>query len=330
MAPAAAAAAIVHVGFAAAFFYLLSFRDAEAPHEVETPVEVVVERQSPPAAKAEAPKVEAPKIDTGRVDAPKPASPAPASPKPRAPDPIQQALASPVPAPDPHPPAPPQVQPVTPPQPPPPDAAAEPPKLRAAPPEPSRAATQDKEAKPANLEPDQEQVDKASHEARPAPVPQTLATADPAASFAVPVPLPPKPDPTDRPAPSIPAKAPSEADKLAAALPLDVSALPMSFRAVLSGNGAQVSAAYKGLVYGRFSRHPEVGERARSRRLKGQVIVAFSIDDTGNISQLAVLQTSGDPAVDELGLDLIRASAPFPPPPPEAQHSFTPAFSFGE
>ncbi len=320
MVPAAAAAAIVHVGFAAAFFYLLSFRDAETPHEVETPVEVVVERQSPPVIESGAPKSEAPK--------PEPPRPDPS--KPKAPDPIAQALAQPAPAPDPHPPAPPQVQPAPPPNPPVSGDAPEPPKLRAAPPEPSRAATQDKEAKPANSEPEHDTVDQATHESRPAAVPQALTTADPAASFAVPAPLPPKPDPTDRPAPPIPVTAPSETDKLAAALPLDTSAMPLSFRAVLSGNGAQISAAYKGLVYGRFNRHPEIGEQARGRRLKGQVIVAFSIDDMGKISQLAVLQTSGDPAVDELGLQLIRASAPFPPPPPEAQHSFTPALSFGE
>jgi protein TonB len=209
------------------------------------------------------------------------------------------------------------------------EGAAAAPKLVAPPPEPARAATQDRDAKPANLAPDEDRTESATHEARPADVPRTLATSAADASFAVPAPLPPKPDPLPKPAPPVVKKVPSEADKLAAALPMDTSAMPMSFRSVLAGNGAQVSAAYKGLVYGRFNRNPAIAERAQRQNLKGQVIVAFTIDDTGKLSQLAVVQSSGNADVDALGLEMIRSAAPFPPPPPEAQRSFTPALSFG-
>ena len=320
-----AAAALVHVGFAVALALLLTQRHFAPPREVEIPIEIVT---VPP-------------------EAPKPAAP-------RGPSALQQALAPPV-APDPKPPTAPRMQPVAPPPaeprpetPPPPspqpqtaqprqtppspaaEDALEPPKLVAPPPEPMRAATQDKDAKPANLMPDQDRTDSATHEARPADVPRTLATSDAGATFAVPAPLPPKPDPLPTPAPPVPKTVPSEADKLAAALPMDTSAMPMSFRNVLAGNGAQVSAAYKGLVYGRFNRNAAIAERAQRQRLKGQVIVAFTIDDTGKLSQLAVVQSSGDAAVDALGLEMIRSAAPFPPPPPEAQRSFTPALSFGQ
>lgn len=319
-----AAAALVHVGFAAALLLLLTPRQLAPSREVEIPVEIVT---APPEPAKAAGLPSAPH-GTGA---------------------LQQALAPPV-APAPGPPSPPRLQPVapppleprpetSPPQPPAPQPhkpspaagdAAEPPKLVAPPPEPARAATQDKEAKPANLLPDQDHTAEATHESHPADVPRALTTSDANATFAVPAPLPPKPDPVPKPSPPVPKKVPSEADKLAAALPMDTSAMPLSFRNVLAGNGAQVSAAYKGLVYGRFNRNAAVAERAQRQRLKGQVIVAFTIDDTGQLSNLAVMQSSGDPAVDALGLEMIRSAAPFPPPPPEAQRSFTPALSFGQ
>ncbi len=356
----AAAAVAVHVGFAAAFVLLLSFRDPSPPHETETPVEVVALPPDPPKAAA-APGGTASSAGSGTG--------VPTSAATRA---LQQALAAPATAtpgpppvaPDPNPPRPPQVQPAAAPLPPPepkpkpdlkpereadpkrepaPDAKAAPaprpppgeaavtgPKLVPAPPAPMPAAAQAKADKPANLVPDEHQADQATHEARPAEVPRVLTTSDAKAGFAVPAPLPPKPDPIDRPAPQVAAKVPSATDKLAAVLPTDLSMMPSSFRNVLSGNGAQVSAAYKGLVYGRFRSNPDIVDRAQRQHLRGQVIVAFSIDETGQLTGLSIVQSSGSAALDALGLEMIRSAAPFPPPPPEAQRNFTPALSFGE
>ncbi len=205
-----------------------------------------------------------------------------------------------------------------------------PPPLVAPPPDAAPSATQADVNKPANLEPDQHQVDAATHEARPPDVPDVLTTADPKASFAVPSKAEPKVEPAEKPAPAAPARVPSETDKLAAALPMDTSAMPSSFRAVLSGSGTFVSAAYKGVVFGRLGRDPGINEKARRQHLKGQVLVSFSIDDAGGLKDLSVLQTSGNAALDALGLAMIRAAAPFPPPPPDAQRAFTPALTFGE
>ncbi len=296
----------IHLGFAVAFTYLLIWREEIPRREIVTEVELV--KAAPEPTKPELRPSEPPKPPLLAQDqSPPQAAEAPQPPR-------QEPKASPLP-PDPI-------------------AALQPPEQRPRlvepPPEPARAATQARDNKTANLEPDRHLIDQATHEARPAEAPQTLTTADPQAAFTVAPRTEPKHDPLSKPAPAIPAKVPSETDKLAAALPMDTSAMPLTFRAVLSGNGAQISAAYKGLVYGRFSRNPEISERARRQHLKGQVVVTFSIDDAGKISTLEVLQSSGNAVVDALGLDLIRAAAPFPPPPPEAQHSFTPALAFGD
>ena len=303
---------IIHLGFAAAFAFLLTWREETGSREVEIPVEVVAEVPPQPSSTPAKPQPEPPKPAILAAPAP----PAPPSPEPRPELQARQEPKAEAPKPaDPQPPVPP---------------VPAPPPLVAPPPDAAPSATQAEVNKPANLAPDQHQVDAATHEARPPDVPDVLTTADPKASFAVPAKAEPKVEPAEKPAPAAPAKVPSETDKLAAALPMDTSAMPSSFRAVLSGSGTFVSAAYKGVVFGRLGRDPDINEKARRQHLKGQVLVSFSIDDEGGVKDLSVLQTSGNAALDALGLAMIRAAAPFPPPPSDGQRTFTPALSFGE
>ena len=299
-------AVAINIGFVAAFWAFLNWRPAAPVHEDPIPVALVTE-PSPPKPKAAA-------------------TPGPSGPEVPKQDPsksLGQLIPQPppAPAPDPHPPAPPAVQP-------PQAEAPAPPPLIAPPPAPTRAKTQTRDKTPPNLEPDAADKSTATHEAKPLEAPQVLSTTDRNASFAVPHPAEAAKSEPPAPAPDAP-RAPTETEKLASALPTDMTALPDTFRAVLSGNGAALDAAYKGLVYGRFTHAAEIGERARQQGLKGQVIVAFTIDDDGGIKSLSVLQSSGNPAVDALGMEMIRASAPFPAPPPGAPRSFTPALAFG-
>ena len=231
---------VIHLGFAAAFAFLLTWREDTESREVEIPVEVVAQMPPQPS----------PATAKGPTEPPKPMMPAaPAPPALPAPEPQPEAQAEARQEPKVEEPKATDPQPAVPPVP-------APPPLVAPPPDAAPAATQAEVKKPANLEPDQHQLDAATHEARPPDRPDVLATADPKASFAVPAKAEPKPEPAPEPAPAIPAKVPSETDKLAAALPMDTSAMPSSFRAVLSGSGTFVSAAYKGVVFGRLGRDP--------------------------------------------------------------------------
>lgn len=60
--------------------------------------------------------------------------------------------------------------------------------------------------------------------------------------------------------------------------------------------------------------------RVRQRRVRGNgtVTIGFSIGPDGALSALSVLHGSGNPELDQAGLDHIRRAAPFPPPPPGA------------
>ena len=336
-------AVLVHAVLAATFLYLLSFRDVEMPREVEIPVEVVRDVPKAPAA-ATPPKGSGGQSGSAQpsagphVDPTKPAAPGGPSPiqaKPLAPP--QDAKLAPassgssLPPPPPASGAPGTAGPAAPPPPAPQVGEAGPPTLVAPPPEAAKSATQDKDNKPANLVPDDHQADQATREAKPVAVPQVLTTGDTKAETAVPTPVKPPPVPVDKPAPPIPAKVPSAADKLAAALPMDAAAMPMSFRSVLAGNAtAQINAAYQGVVQGRIRQaQAELARTAYAQHLSGNIAIAFTIDDAGKISSLGVAQSSGNAQLDALALHAIELAAPFPAPPPEADHTFKKAFLVG-
>lgn len=116
--------------------------------------------------------------------------------------------------------------------------------------------------------------------------------------------------------------------KLAAALPFNQLSAQDLTRAPLSGSGAS-GGEYRGAVYGSFSKADDLIEAAQAKHLHGQAVVVFSIDDAGALTSIKIGVSSGDPAVDQTALDIIRRSAPFPPPPPGAQKTFSPAIRLG-
>ena len=205
-------------------------------------------------------------------------------------------------------------------------SATPPPHLVAPPPEAERAATQAQENKPANLAPDPPKPDRPPP-AQPAAAPDVLASAAGESTVAKVAPARPEPLPAPKPAPAEPK--PNPAAPLMATLPMDMTSMPMSFRAVLSGAGANNGEEYKGLVFGKLGRSRSSAERARSLHLRGHVMVSFTLDDSGGIGDLRVAQSSGTAAVDAAALDMVREAAPFPPPPPGGQRSFSPVLSFG-
>ncbi|WP_237480154.1 energy transducer TonB family protein [Lichenibacterium dinghuense] len=348
---------LVHVVLGAALVYLLSFRDAQAPREVPIPVDVVIEpakpaggggsgdasagrRAAPPGAGRAAPpgagpaKAEAPKVEEGKAEPAIPAPPAQppapaaqAAPKPAAPPAKPAPVAT---APGAAPPAAASAPKPTPAMPQPAGVPAAP-KLVAPPPETARAATQAKENKPANLVPDEHQAEQATREARPAAIPDVLVTPDARAQTSVPAPSRAQAAPVERPTPPVTAKAPSQADKLAAALPMDASAMPMGFRSMVAGNAtAQINAAYGSVVQGRIRQATaELSGAASSQGLSGAVAVSFTLDDAGGLANLSVVQSSGNAQLDAMVLHAIEQVAPFPPPPPEAEHTFRKAFLVG-
>ncbi len=96
--------------------------------------------------------------------------------------------------------------------------------------------------------------------------------------------------------------------------------------ATVSGTARGSSAAsgdaaisnYPGLVMQRISRGPR--PKAGSR---GTAVVAFSISGGGGLAGTSIAPSSGSAELDRAAVRMIRSAAPFPPPPPGAQRSFS-------
>ena len=69
--------------------------------------------------------------------------------------------------------------------------------------------------------------------------------------------------------------------------------------------------AYNALVFGhmqRFKRYP-----SSARGASGVVVVRFELNRTGALIGSAVTKSSGNAALDQAALDLLRRASPFPP-----------------
>jgi len=66
----------------------------------------------------------------------------------------------------------------------------------------------------------------------------------------------------------------------------------------------------------KLSAHLERHKRSPSDGSRGQVVVEFALDRLGHVLSVKVIKGSGDPALDEAALAMVRRSDPVPQPPP--------------
>lgn len=83
--------------------------------------------------------------------------------------------------------------------------------------------------------------------------------------------------------------------------------------------GANVSPArWQSRVNAHLNRYKRFPSGARSQ---GTVAVRFTIDPGGRVLAASVSQTSGDAALDQAAVDLVRRASPVPAPPPAIARS---------
>lgn len=89
-----------------------------------------------------------------------------------------------------------------------------------------------------------------------------------------------------------------------------------SARSTAQGNAA--ASNYPGEVMARLmsARRPRIASR-------GTAVVGFSVASSGALATLGLIQSSGTSALDRAAIEIVRGAAPFPPPPPGAQRSFS-------
>jgi protein TonB len=77
---------------------------------------------------------------------------------------------------------------------------------------------------------------------------------------------------------------------------------------------AEIASWHRRIV-AQIERHKTYPEAARSRREKGVVQIAFSIDRQGRVTAHHVAQASGYAQLDEAAMATVARAQPFPPPP---------------
>jgi colicin import membrane protein len=107
---------------------------------------------------------------------------------------------------------------------------------------------------------------------------------------------------------------------------------PEIFRAVavpLPTEGGDEPMSYKMIVFGLLERAKQYPESARERGARGNAVVSFTIDETGALTNVSLVRSSGDTDLDVESLALVARAAPFPKPPPDAQRAFAAEITFG-
>jgi len=128
-----------------------------------------------------------------------------------------------------------------------------------------------------------------------------------------------KPDAKDtKPAKKGDAK--SIADQVAAMAPLPDFKLAAPPKQSPVGGG-QAKTTYLTILYGLIMPHMQIPARVRGLPMTSRGVVAFYIDEMGNLTHQAVYKSSGAPDLDAAALAAVRRAAPFPPPPRGLPHS---------
>lgn len=85
--------------------------------------------------------------------------------------------------------------------------------------------------------------------------------------------------------------------------------------------GGQAKTTYLSILYGLIMPHMRIPPRVREAQVPSRGVVAFYIDEMGNLTHQAIYKTSGFPDLDAAALAAVRAAAPYPPPPRGLPHA---------
>jgi protein TonB len=73
--------------------------------------------------------------------------------------------------------------------------------------------------------------------------------------------------------------------------------------------------SWVGAISATLARHRSYPARLRAERISGVVLVRFTLDRAGRVTQAQVARGSGHAELDALALELLARAQPLPPPP---------------
>lgn len=81
-------------------------------------------------------------------------------------------------------------------------------------------------------------------------------------------------------------------------------------------------------LYGLIMPEQHYPDVARVNHIEGRTVVAFWLDESGNLLREAVYKSSGHAELDSEALEAVKRAAPFPPPPVGSPHGFVTQMEF--
>lgn len=112
----------------------------------------------------------------------------------------------------------------------------------------------------------------------------------------------------------------SIADQVAALPPLPKYELAAPPKPSPVGGG-QSKTTYLTILYGLIMPHMQIPPRVRASGMPAKGVIAFYIDEVGNLTHQAIYRSSGAPDLDAAAIRAVRSAAPFPPPPRGLPHA---------
>jgi protein TonB len=161
----------------------------------------------------------------------------------------------------------------------------------------------------------------ATVQAPPEEAPAKLADANPDAEPLDKAQPAPEKKPTEKKAPVVSKPPPAKAkrntvsDQLAALAPTPEYHLGSAARPSPVGGGT-AKTTYLSILFGLIMRQFHFPPGIQEAHLQAEGIIAFYVDERGNLTHQAVYRGSGRPDLDAAALNAVRRAAPFPPPPP--------------
>ena len=135
---------------------------------------------------------------------------------------------------------------------------------------------------------------------------------------------PPKP----KAAPQTPKAAPADAARTAMARQLAALKPAPNFSVSAAAKPSPVGggtgkATYTAILLGLIERQMHAPHDEAMRSTQAMAIIAFWLDDRGDLTHQVLVRTSGFPAFDAAAVAAVRRASPFPPPPAGVTASFT-------
>lgn len=153
--------------------------------------------------------------------------------------------------------------------------------------------------------------------AMPEPEPEPIAEPEPQAEAPLPVARPvsrPQRQPMPRrPQTPVAESAPVETTTIAAAAPSHQSS-PDQPALAQQPLAQQAMPPYASILLDWLGRHRDYPRAARLRRQEGMPRIGITLDNSGRILALTLVESSGFALLDEAALGMARRAAPFPPP----------------